>query len=361
MIVTYVSGHGFGHATRMSAVLRELRALRPGIPIEVVTSAPELLFRDEVPGGVRYRQVECDVGVAQRGPLAIHEGETERRALEFEAGFAELAAREAACLDGLGARLVVGDVPPLAFAAARRSGVPSVAVANFSWDWIYGHLASRAPGLQKAAESAAAAYREADVLLRLPFTCEMPAFRRAEDVPMVARHPRVGRLVARERLELGGGPVVLLLFGGFGLPGFDVRSLADVHEYEFVTTHTEGELAADVRKLSFSALTALGLTFPDLLAAVDVIVAKPGYGTVSEAIAAGCRLVYTERGDFPEYPIMVAEMGRYLPCEHISNADLMAGRLGPAIGRVLSQPERARPRIDGARVVAERLLVHAGL
>jgi len=361
LIVAYVSGHGFGHATRMSAVLRELRGLRPGLPIEVVTSAPELLFRDEVPGGIRYRQVECDVGVAQRGPLAIDEGETERRALEFEAGFAELAAREAACLDGLGARLVVGDVPPLAFAAARRAGVPSVAVANFTWDWIYGHLASRAPGLQKAAESAAAAYREADLLLRLPFTCEMPAFRRAEDVPMVARRPRAGRLVARERLALAGRPVVLLSFGGFGLPGLDVRSLEAIHEYQFVTTHMEGEPSANVRKVSFSALSGLGLTFPDLLAATDVVVAKPGYGTVSEAIAAGCRLVYAERGDFPEYPIMVEEMKGYLPCEPVGNADLMAGRLGPAIARVFDQAEPPKPRIDGARVVAQRLLVHAGL
>ena len=33
--------------------------------------------------------------------------------------------------------LVVGDVPPLAFEAAAEAGVDSVAVANFSWDWIY--------------------------------------------------------------------------------------------------------------------------------------------------------------------------------------------------------------------------------
>ena len=35
------------------------------------------------------------------------------------------------------ATVVVGDIPPLAFAAAARAGVPSVAVGNFTWDWIY--------------------------------------------------------------------------------------------------------------------------------------------------------------------------------------------------------------------------------
>ena len=130
---------------------------------------------------------------------------------------------------------------------------------------------------------------------------------------------------------------------------------------QFMTTDFEGELPANVRNVSLSTPSRLGLSFPALMAAADVVVAKPGYGTVSEAIAAGCRLVYAERGDFPEYPIMVEEMKRYLPCEPVGNADLMAGRLGPAIARVLEQAVPPAPRIDGARVVAERLLVHAGL
>ncbi len=54
---------------------------------------------------------------------------------------------------------------------------------------------------------------------------------------------------------------------------------------------------------------------------------KPGYGIVSDCIGARTRLVYTERGDFPEYPIMVAEMPRYLPAVHVSNDALRAGRI----------------------------------
>ena len=49
----------------------------------------------------------------------------------------------------------------------------------------------------------------------------------------------------------------------------------------------------------------------------------------------GTRLVYTERGDFPEYPILVREMSPLLACEHVSNADLLAGRLEEPLRRVL--------------------------
>jgi L-arabinokinase len=83
---------------------------------------------------------------------------------------------------------------------------------------------------------------------------------------------------------------------------------------------------------------------------------KPGYGIVSDAIGAGTRLVYTERGDFPEYPILVREMASYLPCAYVSNADLLAGRLREPIARVLAQPKPAAPGLDGAAKAALRLL-----
>lgn len=38
-------------------------------------------------------------------------------------------------LEQIGADVVIGDIPPLAMAAADRAGVPGVAGGNFTWDW----------------------------------------------------------------------------------------------------------------------------------------------------------------------------------------------------------------------------------
>ena len=103
-------------------------------------------------------------------------------------------------------------------------------------------------------------------------------------------------------------------------------------------------------------MKAAGLGYPDLVGAADVVVTKPGYGIVTDCIGAGTRLVYTERGDFPEYPVMVAEMPRYLPAVFASNEDVLEGRLGPALEAALALPFPALPRTDGAAVTAERLL-----
>ena len=92
------------------------------------------------------------------------------------------------------------------------------------------------------------------------------------------------------------------------------------------------------------------------MGAADVVVTKPGYGIVTDCIGASTRLVYTDRGDFPEYPVMVEEMGRYLPAVFASNEEVREGRLGRALEAVRALPFPDPPRTDGAQVAAERLL-----
>jgi hypothetical protein len=70
-------------------------------------------------------------------------------------------------------------------------------------------------------------------------------------------------------------------------------------------------------------------------------------------------MVYTERGDFPEYPILVEQMARWLPAEHVSNDDLLHGRLRPALEAVRARPFPDAPRLDGAEVAARLLLDEA--
>ena len=358
MLAVYVSGHGYGHSTRTAEVLKAIREREPQLPIAVCTSAPEFLFEGVVPPPLALRRVECDVGLVQKDALVIDEEGTAAAWREFREGWDALVAREAAWLRDTGARLVLGDIPPLAFAAAGEAGLLSVALGNFSWDWIYGHLAARVPALAEAAARCREAYTRADRLLRLPFAGDLPAFRRIEDVPLVVRKPPVGKAEARRRLGLDERPAVLLSFGGLGLPGLRPAAFGSLTGYQLLLTGRagDGRLPANLRRLDGDALAAVGLSYPDLVGAADVVVTKPGYGIVTDCIGAGTRLVYTDRGDFPEYPIMVGEMPRYLPAVFASNDEVREGRLGPALEAVLSQPFPAPPRTDGASVAAEKLL-----
>jgi L-arabinokinase len=350
MLVAYATGHGYGHMTRLCEVLRAVRERAPALPITFVGALPERLVRRAVPGPLSFRAVATDAGLVQRDALEIDEAASARRCAELDASWDRRVAAEVDFLRQSQARLVVSDIPALPFEAASRAGVPAVGVSNFSWDWIYRHLARRQPALAASADQAAHAYATAALLLELPFAGDLSVFPRRERVGFVARRSRAERGETRRRLGLDERPAVLVSFGGVGLPGLTPQLLAGEPDFRFLWP---GELETE-------RLDALGLHYPDVVAAVNAVVTKPGYGIVTDAIAAGTRLVYTERGDFPEYPIMVGEMARYLACVHVGNDDLRAGRVGGALRRVLAMQVPPRPALDGAERAAGRLLALLG-
>jgi L-arabinokinase len=330
--------------------------MQPDLPITIVTSGPEPLYRRAIPGPFAFRSIECDLGLVQKGALVIDEEGTAAEWKRFHREWPDRVDAEWRFLRHAGARLVLGDIPPLAFQAAHEAGVASLGLANFSWDWIYRHLSARQSGLRLAAEKCAAAYAHAGLLLKLPFAGDLSAFPRVEEIPLVARRPTVTREEARRRLDVGGAPVVLFSFGGLGLRDFDYSLLGRLPRYRFLLTGMIPETPANVRALIGTELEDLGLAYEDLVGAADVVLTKPGYGIVSDAIGARTRLVYTDRGDFPEYPILVREMPQYLPVEHVTGDELFGGRLERALEAVLSKAMPEAPDLGGADVAAFRIL-----
>lgn len=362
MIAVYVSGHGYGHATRTAEVLRAVRKKAPALPITVATSAPPYLFEGIVEPPLTVRRLECDVGLEQRDALITDETATVARWKVFAANLDLLVDSEARWLRNEGARLVLGDIPPSAFAAATAAGVKSVALGNFSWDWIYDHLKEREPVLAEAARTCRTAYAGSTLLLRLPFSGDLSAFPRVEDIPLVARRPGVSRDIVRQRLGLGRGPTVLLSFGGVGLPELEMAAYGALSRYSFVLTGPSSRtpLPPNVRRLDGAELEVADLGYPELVGAVDVVLSKPGYGIVTDCIGARTRLVYTDRGDFPEYPIIVEGMKDSLPAVFASNDDLHSGRIGGALDEVLAQPFPKAPDLSGADRAATRIVQLAG-
>ena len=98
MLAVYVSGHGFGHATRTAEVLRAVRARAADLPIVVCTSAPAFLFEGVIAPPLAVRRVECDVGLVQKDALVIDEAGTVAAWRAFMDGWDDRVAAEAAWL-----------------------------------------------------------------------------------------------------------------------------------------------------------------------------------------------------------------------------------------------------------------------
>ena len=347
LILFYISGHGFGHASRQIELIREMTALRPDARVLVRTSVPRWLFAPVAAAAVQVQALQTDTGVAQLDSLSLDEERTALDAATFFVNFDHRADIEAELIRGVRADLVVGDIPPLACAAAERAGVPCLAIGNFTWDWIYAAY----PAFNRIAPEVIPAIRRAYAAttraLRLPLHGGFePMAGVTRDIPFIARRSTRDPAETRRRLGLSGDrPIVLSSFGGYGAD-VPIDALRRAGRLTIIEAPRE---------------PPAGLLYQDLVAAADVVVSKPGYGIVSECAANGTALLYTSRGRFIEYDVFVAEMPGILRCRYISQEDLLAGRWAEAVNALMAQPAPAkRPPVDGAAVAAREIIAMAG-
>jgi hypothetical protein len=376
-VIFYISGHGFGHASRDIEVINEISRRRPDAHIVIRSPVPRWFVdvslsspgRNECDGRIALQPFEPDTGIVQIDSLTLDEEQTARRAAAFYADFAERIRSEAAVLKQLNASIVVGDIPPLAFAAAADAGIRSIALGNFTWDWIYEGY----PQFERLAPGVIDQIRRANALatraLRLPFhggldTMGCPV----TDIPLIARRAQRGRADTRRTLEIDDGELVAFAsFGGFGLD-LDYAEIARRNRMTVIVTDRElphhGRAAAAPGRLLHTTsrdLADRGFRYVDLVAASDVVVTKPGYGIVSECIANGAALLYTSRGRFREYALLVAQMPAFLRCREISNADLKAGGWREAAVALLEQPPPPEHlAANGAEAAASEILAYTG-
>jgi L-arabinokinase len=345
----------------VTEVLREVRRLRPAWPIAVRTSLPRGFFVHGLGEDVSTAFARLDVGVVQADSLLVDPEASLRAYAEIAVRRDDLVAAEVKASAPFAPDLVLADIPALAFDVACELGVPGIGLTNFSWDWIYDDYATDFPSLSWVVDDLRRSYGKADLLLRLPMHGDLAAFPEIRDIPLVARHATLGPSEVRTRLDLPQRDrLVLLSFGGMGLT-LEALPVAPAGVTFVVSENTEGEnLSAECHRISNAELAERGVRYEDLIGASACVVSKPGYGTVAECIANRTRLIYTSRGRFVEYPILVAGIEAFLTNAFVSNDDLRAGKWGAVLAEVLSRPPcAAQTRTDGARIAAETLVAMA--
>lgn len=353
-VVFYISGHGFGHASREVEVINTIGAQRPDLTIVIRASVSEALLTRTLRTPVIRLEGPCDTGVIQRDSVTHDDEATVREAAAFQKTMAERVDVELGRLRPFDVRAIVGDIPPMAFDVAARLETPSIALANFTWDWIYEWYVEPLRTAPTLLEDIRRSYRRATQALELPLSGGFEVFPRVTAIPFIARHSTRSRREARRCLGLDPErPLALLSFGGYGLQRLNIDALDCLGEWTVLLTDRITSLSADppahVHLIPESAFENGDLRYEDLVAAADVVVTKPGYGIVSECIAHDTAMLYTSRGHFREYDRMVEDMPALLRCRFIEQGDLFAGRWSDALSALMQQP-RAPQSIatDGA-------------
>ena len=107
-----------------------------------------------------------------------------------------------------------------------------------------------------------------------------------------------------------------------------------------------------------ASVPALGWPFPDLLASVDAVVSKPGYGTVTEAACNGTRMLYLCRGNWAEETYLVDWLQRHAVCREIKAEALAGDQFIPTLRTLLAQPAKPAPAATGGSDAADILVAY---
>ncbi|RMD84535.1 MAG: hypothetical protein D6815_03995 [Candidatus Dadabacteria bacterium] len=328
---------------RLGAVLERLLRRR-SVQLRVVAAGPLRLWARELRRHTaEWRQEAVDVGVVEGPDQAVDLAATSAALAKAEKLRVRQVEHEVSWLRK-GADLVLADVPPVAVEAAAAAGVECVALANFSWDWIYSEL-----GFEQAAAAAARSYQHASLLLEAAPAAPMPAFSRRIQVGLIARPPHTRRYDARASLgiKLAERLVAVVVRPPFGA---SLRLPPPMVDVRFALAGTPAA-AARPDVLRWPAERDL----LDLVCAADAVVAKPGYGIIGDVVAAGTRLLYWRESNFPEHRVLVRWLEGRPAARAVERGRLVSGDWGEELVELLCEPRPEPLEPEGTERAAAAL------
>lgn len=348
-IACFISPHGYGHAARTAAVVEALHHLDPEQEFEIFTEVPEWFFRHSLSGAFTYHPLLTDIGLVQASALKVDLAKTAARLDSFlpfqESAISELAhvVTERRC------RLILCDISPMGILVARRAGLPSVLIENFTWDWIYEEYAAECAGMTARLSYLGELFRKADFHIQTQPVCR-PQNAQLTTSP-VSRNARTSRENIRERLGIAPDALVTMVTMG-GIPE-NYPFMDQLSGFEDIVFLIPGAgQKASKRKNLFLLPHHSEFFHPDLVNASDALVGKVGYSTLSEVYWAGIPFGYIARDNFRESPVLVSFIEKEMKGFPVSRDEFAGGAFVPRVRELFALGRIERKGLNGAEQAA---------
>jgi hypothetical protein len=349
-----ISGHGFGHAAQIVPVLNELGRRIPSLKALLRTTVPSWLFQDRLQVPWDISACEQDIGCIQLGPLHIDVEGTWDAYDRFHTTWAERVSQEADAIERHSPDLILSDISYLAIEAGARANIPVVGLSSLCWDQVLIHLHNETP--PEAApiiEQIEHAYSLANVMIRVAPAIPMPAFRRTIDVgPIAARMEPNHQGVCHALGASSNERLVGIAFGGIPLTSLPWDRIETMTGYRFIIP---GPVPPHVQRVVSSGTLPFG--FQTIMASCDMLITKPGYGTIVEAVASGTPVIYVRRYNFVDEDSLVRYLHRYGRGLELSVEDFLNGRWEQTMEAIMTIPasQATAPAATGAMEGADIL------
>ncbi len=160
-------------------------------------------------------------------------------------------------------------------------------------------------------------YSYSNKSLILPFYTPTASLPNQKKIGLIGRKPNLNKIDTRKKFGFEDDKKYFLFsFGAYGLEeNFNFENLSK-NSYLVVSGY---------EKLNHKKVINIpNAYYPNLVQAVDAVLTKPGYGILSESYFAKQKVLYTERGDFIEYPYLVRALEKHFSSIFITNQELVS-------------------------------------
>ena len=311
----YASSHGFGHMTRCLAIIEELLETTDHL-IYLASGAYQNSFARtylaRFGDRVVYKDIRTEVGLVNKeNTLQVDIPRLEQELNDFMASWDTAVAEEVAYLQHLPVACVVSDISVIGIQVGEQLGVRNIGIANFTWCEQYEFLGLSDTIIDRFRE----VYAKLDLLIEYDMMLPAPKLsvpRKQTD--FICRRFDPDRIAA---IKAQYGPSIFMTCG----KSADLNNI-QIDNYEGTIFTTSGINITATGNANVVQLPVETFGTHNYLAASDIVIAKAGWGTISEALLSKRNLVLIDREGVMEDTENIEELKRRGVAVSIKESDL---------------------------------------
>jgi hypothetical protein len=379
-LVVSISGHGFGHVAQTAPVLNALQQLMPKLRITVRSAVAASQLRSRIHVPFRHLTSEGDIGMMMSSALDVNVEDSRAAYWKYHADWNLQVTKEAEILRDLNANFVLSNVGYLPLAGAQRVGISNAAMCSLNWSDIYQHYCNTVrpelveghgihPSTSQARMGVKSArsvdqiiaaqiqdcYAKADAFLRATPGMAMNDLPNLLPIGPIASVGTNRRDELTHRLKLSPDEKLVLISMGGIASRLPVECWPRIDGVRWLVQESW-----KVKHPDAIAFESLPMDFSDLLASSDALICKPGYGSFVEATCSGVPVLYVNRPDWPEAPVLNEWLKQHNVCCEVSRRALEQGKIAATLNEIWHAPLASRCVPNGALQVAEWLAEKLG-
>ncbi len=312
-----------------------------------------------MPASLVARRITCpfelleataDLGMLMSGPTSIRWEDSLMAYQDFHSRWDEHLETQRAIFKRYRPDLVLVDIPYLPVVAAEEAGIPAVAFSSLNWVDIIEANQDIARQMRPELAVMRKAYQMAEYFIRCEPAMPMSWLTNRRPVGPVMV---VGRDIRQQlTADLGidpGQKLVLVSLGGIPLHT-ELDRWPEIPGVQWLLPDSQAETRPDVHVWQDDRYS-----FVDLIASVDLVITKPGYGMFTEIAACGVPTLNIARPDWGETEVLEQWLEQQVALLTIPLQQLLQGDIDEEIRRLLVAP-RGRPVAPSGIAQAVELL-----